>query len=1204
MARNLAYQWSVGEWGHAFDVVFVLNVRELQASKYDDANERREETLATAIANHCFSRRDKDAFLSLRKQITEVLEKPSTLLILDGLDESAGASQAILSEAKNCSCKLLMLSRPYGFQRDRGLADIEVILEGLNDEQLENWIQKGLSTKDAQNLIEFLRSTPIIWKIAHVPVNAQILCTLWREPHLRSSKKPSNNSLSMLYRRMTHFTWERYLQKQKEETADSVDVFDTLGQIAFEALVQGQILIDEWLVEENTRTGWMKRLLKESGFLLLKSVGLQYQFPHLTFQEYFAGRWLARRLRMGSAAERETVKDILARHKYDTEFTMVWSFMMGEISLMRKTEGATELLKVIQENPKDVVGIKQLLLELRLMNDYLETDAGSALPQSEAPRKMIEVLRACQKEYQLCSLLLNALEGFPNLFQTFPELLNPIFEMCEWTDKKFRTLAMKSMATILQFAPKLLPVAKQRSEEIFLRADKFLKEEIVYMIRRIDKVAPRMEILEFAPLIIKACNDEEHHVRESALIGITNIAMHVPIEKIPSLLNLLKKGCDDEFYSARQTALHSVRKIIELCPKYIPLLLDKFVMAFSDPYQQVRKAAHDICKKVIEWSPRHTRPIVLRLNKTLQDVNENVRKFGVEAADLLLPLLGKEGLLLIETLGNLITDRSAMVQEAALIAVRHVIDVASESYPSLLDKLEKGLESQRHLIRKTSIQALASALLNGSVEQRARIKMHLQKSLADDDFQVRIAAIEAAGELIELDASELGTFQETMLQACQDDVSNVRKSAVEVIGNAVRSFEEIPPPLLEQLKAACYDSFTNVRKTALALLKISCLNPDVLWGDVETKTRDFAKQTVHVKKGLIEIVNEWIPMTPEKLPELLDLLFVALDDPNAQILTLAIQSLRQVAEVAETHRTILIEKLFNALMHNSPVVQKEAKERIFALLQKHPELGFHILPSAQENTTAKEAKRRVLSLNLLGEIGRLNPDQFVEIIPNILQGCNDDSAHVIRVAALDAINEALKTDILLFGEFLEVLQTLAKDFHSRVRTKAIQVMGTAFAMPSAPYSDFVEYVLIASKDTSFSVRKAAYDVIEKATFLHPECIQPFLDPLLRAFGNPNTVWRHNSKEILESLPLESLIEGFWNIEEENKPHLAFVLVSRLYQTPVTVFPCKNEESTLTLRLHTTRKVEIIKNKEDIQNLQSMIQRTFSKRLQNIQQITI
>ncbi|MCG8340990.1 MAG: ankyrin repeat domain-containing protein, partial [Cytophagales bacterium] len=127
LSRKLAYSWAKGEWDQTFEAVYVLPVRELQKERYDDKGLFRRETLATAIANHCFPPMEEDEeYKRLRRQISEELERPTTLLVLDGLDERYGASEKLLEQAKAGSHKLLLLSRPYGIEQERSLADIEI----------------------------------------------------------------------------------------------------------------------------------------------------------------------------------------------------------------------------------------------------------------------------------------------------------------------------------------------------------------------------------------------------------------------------------------------------------------------------------------------------------------------------------------------------------------------------------------------------------------------------------------------------------------------------------------------------------------------------------------------------------------------------------------------------------------------------------------------------------------------------------------------------------------------------------------------------------------------------------------------------------------------------------------------------------------------------------------------------------------------
>ena len=66
----------------------------------------------------------------------------------------------------------------------------------------------------------------------------------------------------------------------------------------------------------------------ESG--LLQRNGTLVHFPHLTFQEYFAGRALARYFLSTDGADRASLEQFLQQHKYHPRFGVALRFMMGE----------------------------------------------------------------------------------------------------------------------------------------------------------------------------------------------------------------------------------------------------------------------------------------------------------------------------------------------------------------------------------------------------------------------------------------------------------------------------------------------------------------------------------------------------------------------------------------------------------------------------------------------------------------------------------------------------------------------------------------------------------------------------------------------------------------------------------------------------------------------------------------------------------
>jgi hypothetical protein len=101
LSKQLAYRWAKGEWGTEFEAVYVLPVRNLSKSYYDNAGYRREATLATAIVNLCFTPPTaEEDYKGLLKYVDKELKKPTTLVILDGLDERAGACESLIGQAK------------------------------------------------------------------------------------------------------------------------------------------------------------------------------------------------------------------------------------------------------------------------------------------------------------------------------------------------------------------------------------------------------------------------------------------------------------------------------------------------------------------------------------------------------------------------------------------------------------------------------------------------------------------------------------------------------------------------------------------------------------------------------------------------------------------------------------------------------------------------------------------------------------------------------------------------------------------------------------------------------------------------------------------------------------------------------------------------------------------------------------------------
>ena len=66
-------------------------------------------------------------------------------------------------------------------KQERTLADIEIEHAGFNDGQMQDYVRDNLSPELGEELLQFIKAYPAIASIAHVPVNLQILCALWKD---------------------------------------------------------------------------------------------------------------------------------------------------------------------------------------------------------------------------------------------------------------------------------------------------------------------------------------------------------------------------------------------------------------------------------------------------------------------------------------------------------------------------------------------------------------------------------------------------------------------------------------------------------------------------------------------------------------------------------------------------------------------------------------------------------------------------------------------------------------------------------------------------------------------------------------------------------------------------------------------------------------------------------------------------------------
>ena len=774
VSRRLAYQWAVGEWGQEFDAVYLLPIRNLQQDRYNDDNYRKRNTLATAIVNNCFMSvpEDEDSYNRLREHIKEELKKPTTLVILDGLDERAGVSENILRQAQAGSHKLLMLSRPYGVDTERRIVEIEIEHVGFNRAQLEGYVRQEVSASElAAALLSYIDKNANIRLIAHVPVNLAILCALWQDASCGAGREElEQGSLPVLYRKFTEYTWRRYKERTSEviSVQGREDLFAKLGQIALAALEKGEVLISPELIERTlskseTDADEVKARCKDAGFLLLRSIDQKfYQFPHLTFQEYFAGRALARQFLSEKKKEQRILRKFISKHKYESQYGRTLTFMAGEVSQIGEFDGIQNFLSLLGESDKEIVGVQHLLLQLRVIHEWL------CLLDEDVEEDLAELL----EEFKLRSCLDHWFD------KSFSYVRREGYEAGSTGDKLLKLLvsSLKTFGSVMVHAPDLL---------------KPLKE---------------------------AAQDYNVHVRRSALKSLGQLVSSSPSHVSAMLDTLLGAAQDRDTDYVRPVGLAALGQVVAAAPSEVQAILDRLDQAAQEGDAYARPGALAALGQVVAASPDHVPEVQETLLKAAQDENQDVRQAAFSALGQVVAAAPCEAPVLLETLGKAAKDEAWSARQAAVSALGQVVAAAPCEAPGILEQLYQAAQDEVWPVRQAAVSALGQAMTAAPCEAPGILEQ-LYQAAQDDSWNVRQAAAFTLGQVVAVAPGEAQAILERLSKTFENEIKlDPCVAALTALGEIVKASPIHAPAVLERLEQTAKHSHDDIRQAAVSAL--------------------------------------------------------------------------------------------------------------------------------------------------------------------------------------------------------------------------------------------------------------------------------------------------------------------------------------------------------------------------------------------------
>ena len=643
ISKVIAHRWALGEFMNEFETIYVVPIRRINVAKPKGPQGL---TLKDAVAQTCFRERSGVEYEDLLTQVEGGLDLPTTLLAFDGLDEAGEDARELVHEAEGRLCKLLILTRPYNLQQIRARVDCQFECLGFNDQQLMNYINRELRQDQATRLIRSLQRDRGMWETAHTPVTAHIICSLSRERGIAGEDQGKRASMFQIYGDMTNYVWKRFNERQGAKTANKDIVFGDLEKIAFEALRKGQILIEERIVEGHATSTNTTGLFKESGFLLFLMEGQQYQFPHLTFQEYFAGRFIARSLKNKGSDDEKRVLKFIQEGKYNQKNDVTMHFAMHAFARGRGEDALQSMLSTFGDQPVEVLGVQHFFLKMRILEATLEEaeedefedilDDEQANELAEGARQLLErtiddvlIREIVVEEFQNLSFVL---QGFPRVLDAVIDEVKRILRCSDHLTWK-TTAKTEDVLKLARHSPKQSSILIQFALQLVEEPEAWCGP--LECIRRLSLIAEQMpeHAGETLPTLPKLCVDEDSNLRWTATEAIGRVVEAAPEhagETLPTLVKLVK-GCVDANSYVRGDAMDAVGRVVAAAPQHAAEVLPTLAKGCVDERSDVRGRAMEAIGRVVAAAPEHAGEALPTLAKGCVDEDPYVRRYAMDA---------------------------------------------------------------------------------------------------------------------------------------------------------------------------------------------------------------------------------------------------------------------------------------------------------------------------------------------------------------------------------------------------------------------------------------------------------------------------------------------------------------------------------------------------------------------------------------------
>ncbi|CAF3665353.1 unnamed protein product [Rotaria socialis] len=1025
--QYVTYQWAKGEIWSEYHLVVLILLRKLTNNRYPPVKSY---SPVDIVEKEYFpfgdlSNEDRQLF-------KEQYNKGQVLWILDGYDEF---TQNIPEQLKDVFDHIrttqhhILTSRPYCI----ALAyDVKMEITGFTNENIAKYVEHFFDqNKDeivdislkSQKLLRLLEANPSIWGIAHIPVNLELICSLWTNTN---SSKTATLTMTQLYSEITEWLCRRYLQKQKNinhENMTKAAVYRQckteilfLEHLAFKAMKRSQIMLVPALLEEvenETECELVDHpqllnmgILKSYDDKLIGSrieTSKQHYFVHLSFQEYFAARKL---LKILKSSEKQIGIDFINDYKYNQRFHFVFVFASGLLAQSEFQSSQKTFWETIRGEPFDLVGFKHIKLVIECIDQLIDTT-------TEFPYRTIHVQQVSQwiamcitkGPSRVRNHLLQSLQRASSLANN-SIIQNTFIELLQ--SQNYRTIkyACAAIANRIisnptsKLALALVAALQHENWEV--------QNEAAQALGNITEKMTRDDVIS---ALIEALGSCHGPVQRSASKALAKLGQSEETkEVIAALLNALQSTAFDVRLYASETLEAIGEKATS--NEVIAALLN----ATNDEHSSVRwRASRALAKLCEEFT---TNGMIAALLNALYNKDSSVREKAAEA-------LGKIGakvatneviIALQKTLG----DEEMRVRQSAGTALKKIGEKAATS--EVISVLLEALHNKHWETRCNAADVLGEI---GEKVTTNEVIVALQKALADEHWEVRRSASNALQKMGEKAAT--AEVIAGLLEKLGDAHWEVRWSASDALGKMGEkaATNEVIAALLNPIHD---DGISSQQQASRVLGK---MGRKVATNTVITALlNELSNEDFRIRDKASEALGEIGAKAATN--EVIDALQKALGDEHWEVRWHACNALRNMLKETPTNK--IIAALLNALSTADSMIRRKAAEALGEIGEKS--LTIEMI-NAKLNKRYEEISNDQYStskaLSKISENAVVN--ELIPVLPNALHIDDSHTRDNVPETQKQFAEEAITNEVII------ALVNALHDKESDVRRAASEALG-------------------------------------------------------------------------------------------------------------------------------------------------------------------